>query len=310
VDRSEIVAVIRSAGERTASICRSVVAEQLGDAAVHVVNERPFEAALRACYRLGIESGVPWMLTVDADVIPRDGAVGDLLTEARRLPGPYAQIEGVVHDKLLGDFREAGHRIYRTRYLPMALEAVPADGAALRPEFTTLERLGRMGHPTRKCDIVFGIHDYEQYYRDLYRKAYVQGQKHPHWLWERVPTWRELGATDPDFQVAARGAVDGAQAVRPARIDVDGFGGDPAPVLHTLALSEKAGLDADPQAVVAVRALAARVLAAAPRSARPSLGDKLAAAYERVGAVRFVPYVFGKMLQDLGYRIRRSVDRD
>ena len=82
----------------------------------------PLELTLRRCYEVGINSGVPWMMTLDADVLLREGAVADFLTAAEALPPEYFQLEGLLHDKLSGLCRNVGHRMYRTQYLDIALQ--------------------------------------------------------------------------------------------------------------------------------------------------------------------------------------------
>ncbi len=304
----DLVVVVRTAGERTAAICRALLLRQLPAGHLHLVDERPLEAALRRCYQIGIDSGAEWMMTVDADVLGRAGAVPDLLRRAIRMPQRYVQVEGRIRDKLRGGYREAGHRVYRTRYLSRALAALPRDGAEIRPEFATLERLSRQGYPSLKCGIRFGIHDYEQYYRDLYRKAFVHGQKHPHWTLEVLPRWKAQADHDPDFAIAMRGYCDGLQSATPARIDARRYADDAARAMHQLGLAEKAPLDDDPETLAAIEALQAVVLATAPDDEPAPAGARLRALYRRFGVARAGLAVFGSWLNRLGDRARRAAE--
>jgi hypothetical protein len=224
------------------------------------------------------------------------------------LPTHFAQIEGLIHDKLLGGYRPAGHRIYRTAHLPAALEALPAPGTELRPEFETLQRLERRGFPSAQCDVVFGIHDYEQYYRDLYRKAFVHAQKHPYWLSGRVAQWRKLAETDPDFAVATRGFLDGFQSRKRAVIDAGQYVTRADEGVHDLGLEEKPELGAADAALVTLDGLVAGVLSE-PVGSVGAARKKFATAYRRLGPARMVAYVLGSALYHAGTRLRRMVER-
>jgi hypothetical protein len=307
-DASDLLAVIRSSGERSFEACKALLAREIPGVSIHAVEQRPFEAALRSCYRLGMESGAPWMLTLDGDVLVKGGAVMDLLREARRLPRHFVQVEGLIHDKLLGEYRNAGHRIYRTAHLPAALAVLPAPGTELRPEFETLQRLERRGFPSAQCGVVLGVHDYEQYYRDLYRKAFVHGQKHPHWLSERVPKWRALAEADRDFLVATRGFLDGFQARARAVIDAGQYGALADEALDDLGLEEKPALGHSDPTLATLEGLVAEVLSK-PAGSLGAARMKFATAYRRLGPARMVAYLLGSALYHAGTHLRGMVER-
>lgn len=270
------------------------------------MNERPFEAALRTTYRIGIECGVPWLMTLDADVLLREGAVGELLARAQRLAEPFVQIEGLVHDRFIGDYRSAGHRIYRTRYLEKALAEVPGDGAEIRPEHATLLRLEALGHPSAACDLIVGTHDYEQYFADIYRKSFVHGQKHPAWLSSVIPWWRSLADADPDFRVALRGYFDGFLSPARARIDARDQVDSGRLTLGGLGLEEKPVLSMTAGLPEELRVLQERLAADTLPKSPASRHVRVREAYERMGAFRFIPYAIGSALGKLGERLRRG----
>jgi hypothetical protein len=306
IDRGKAVAVIRSASERTLDGCRALLSRQLPEGAVHVLDERPFEAALRACYRIGIESEVEWMVTVDADVLPRPGAVRDLLAVAESLSDDYLQIEGLIHDKLLGGYRTAGHRVYRTRHLQKALDALPPDATQIRPETWVIERLAGEGHRSTTCEVIFGVHDYEQFYRDIYRKSFVQGQKFREWLPRVVPRWRDLADDDPDFRVAMRAFFDGFESPELASLDARRYADRAADALRRLGINEKSELPPDDLDGNGGPDLPSRVIAAQPY-VRPAMTryDRIKDAYRRLGAIRMVPLALGSALCLVGNGLRR-----
>ena len=99
----EVIAVVRSFGERTQDECVARVARQVKD--VRVIRVEPFHEAVRECFRVAIEAGASWLLTVDADVLLHHGAAGALLKQARQARG--WQVVGVTSDKLSGRDRMA-----------------------------------------------------------------------------------------------------------------------------------------------------------------------------------------------------------
>jgi len=311
---SEPIVVIRAADERTLPLCRTLLEQQVPPHRIHTVREQPFEAALRACYRLGLESSAEWMITVDADVLPRAGAVQALLDVALSMPPDVVQVEGLVHDRLAGGLRKAGHRAYRTSILSTALPLIPANGTTIRPEFSTLSALAERGHRSHECQVFFGVHDHEQYFRDVYRTSFVHGQKHTAWLADIVPTWRDAMSSDDDLRMALRGFCDGVQSLQSARIDVRDFHESSARALIDLGLSEKQPLVDDGINMARVTALHASFAALADaaradavRAAR-STRQRLFANYRRFGLRRYLIHVAGGILLSIGARLRQDGD--
>jgi hypothetical protein len=301
---SSVIAVIRSASERTFEACRAAIAAQVPAGAVEVVNERPFEMALRQCYRIAIDSGAEWLLTCDADVLPRPGGVEAILRAARQLPDTHIQVEGLVHDKLLGGYRHAGHRVYRVRDLHKALAAIPPAGTQIRPETWVVDRLSSEGHPSIQCDVIFGVHDHEQFYRDLYRKAFVQGQKFREWLPEVIPRWRALADEDSDYRVATRAYFDGFQSTELASLDATRYVARAESALTSLGLTEKPPLPEHPSQAAFGESLAARIVSAHPYASPLSRYQRVKNAYRRIGFIRTVPLVLGATLGLAGNGLR------
>jgi len=315
---SELVVVIRTVGERTFEACKALVLQQVPETALHIVSEQPFELTLRRCYEVGINSGVPWMMTLDADVLLREGAVADFLTAAEALPPEYFQLEGLLHDKLSGLCRNVGHRMYRTQYLDIALQHLPSPRNVIRPEYTTLQKMGQLGYLSQKVDIVFGVHDYEQYYSDIYRKAFVHAQKHPEWLSRFVERWRASVDEDADYIVALRGLYDGLIAKEQATIDKRDFIGKAALALKDLELIEKAELNSshdwsDQVSKVLFEAAlmpSQTPLARSdfPRSDFQGKLQRLKKRYTQLGLLRFSLYSLGAGFNRLGRRLQHMAN--
>lgn len=241
----KLVVVIRSAGERTLNACIELVLREIDPSLLHVVELVPFEEALRASYKIGIQSGAKWMMTLDADVLLRTNAIHDFVAEAELLPDTYFHLEGLIFDKLTGLHRKAGHRIYRVSKLEEALELVPADGEQIRPEFTTICRMQERGYLAKESTTVFGIHDFEQYYEDVYRKCKVHAQKHVEWIPKLITRWKSFSTEDADFLVALRAVYDGMLESSEVKIDKRLYQKNSLKALNDLNLKEKGELKLD-----------------------------------------------------------------
>ena len=306
------IVVIRTAGERTFEACKALILQQVPEDRLHVVDERPFEAALRRCYQIGIESDSEWMVTVDADVLLRERAIIGLLAEAAAMPRDHFQVEGMVFDKLTNRARWAGYRCYRTEHLAEAQTQVPADRTEIRPEFSTLERMAARGKPYLRSSQIYGVHDFEQYYVDVYRKAFVHAEKHQVWLFEMLEHWKREATRDQDFLVALRGAAESLTALEAPRIDRRDFETRAEQVLRKLRLVEKPPLESSqvgPETVEAVLASAVALAGPSARSSNMTRRQRLHSRYSRLGLWRFVPHFFGSALSDAGNAIKRLAER-
>ncbi len=216
-----LVVVIRSASERTEAACLECVVEQgVRPADVQVVKLAPFSEALRASYRIGSECGKEWLLCVDADVLLRPGAIAEMLHIVAELPSNVCEVQGRMLDKLFATVRPGGVHVYRTGLLRKALECIPQEGTAVRPEHQTLQAMKALGYPWIEVSYVVGLHDFEQYHRDIFRKCFVQAHKHAHHADKLLAIWRAGAATDPDFRTALMGFGAGVQHMGSVLIDI------------------------------------------------------------------------------------------
>jgi hypothetical protein len=158
---------------------------------------------MRQGYELGLAAGRPWTYCLDADVLLRDNAIAKLIAEAETGDRAAFCFEGRVFDKLLGHERFCGNHLYRTRLLGDALSYGHFDARALRPERAVKDWMANNGHPTVIATTNVGIHDFEQAYVDLYRKASLHRLKFAEHLTVYAKDyWIRAAAVDPDFRVA------------------------------------------------------------------------------------------------------------
>lgn len=206
----DVHVVVRSANERTTSVATQLACAQLqSDHDISVIAEVPFEAALRATYTIALDVGKKWTMALDADILLAPDAIAELIRAAELMPPHYVQVQGRIWDKIIGTYRPAGPRIYRTELLKRALEYVPEAGSEIRPESYVLEQIGKLGFPSRRVSQILGLHDFEQYYRDLYRKSFVHAKKHLVFVPNILQRCSYYLGGDQDFLVVLKGLWDG-----------------------------------------------------------------------------------------------------
>ena len=304
----KLIVVIRTVGERTFEACKALVIKQVPEALVYVVSEQPFEATLRHCYQIGIDSGAEWMMTLDSDVLLREEAIKNLLSEAERLPPQYLQLEGLLFDKLTGIYRNVGHRIYRTKYLDKALECIPPERSEIRPEDATLKKMAALGFPSLITQTVFGIHDYQQYYADIYRKAFIHANKHTDRIGDFIPMWKAQSPQDCDYLIALRGFYDGLMSLPEARIDRRDYIKFERRALEELGLQEKSAPKVGQIDFLFVESVLEQAgTTPLNTSITRTRIQQLKDFYYRLHLFRLIPYLFGVILIKVGRRLKSSV---
>lgn len=204
--------VVRSVGERTTDACiQSIVAQGFERNQITVVTAYPFSNALRVSLEAGLDAGKEWTLIVDADVLLRDDAVERLFKYASRRPENICEIHGLVLDKFFNKFRLAGNHLYRTNKIEQVLKKISNDRKITRPETHALNAMAQSGSPFEKIALVVGIHDFEQYRRDIFRKCFLQAHKHLQYSEALISYWRQHVEFDDDYRVALAGYAFGVQ---------------------------------------------------------------------------------------------------
>lgn len=247
------IVVIRTAGERTYNVCKSIISSQVpNDTQIYTVQEIPFEKTLRECYKIGISSNKKWMITIDSDVLLRGNIIPELIDIANSLHESFFQFEGYVFDRFFSKYKCAGIRVYRVEYLSKAINFIPENGKELRPETYIVNRMVDLGFKTKKEKIVCGIHDFEQYYSDIYRKVYVHTRKHYRYIFS-VIVLNLLSKHDlsDEKKVILRAAVDSIISNRNMSINKNLFNKTDE-VLSSLSLTDQNQLltDSDAQELV------------------------------------------------------------
>jgi hypothetical protein len=213
--------IIRAAGERTEKKCIEL-AEQQGD--VHVIRAEPFAESIRQTYIKAIEIGAEFTAVIDADVLLYKDTIGRAVRELEGMERNVFCLDGKTADKTFMCSRRAGVHIYRTDLLKMALQYVDDSFSKLKPESYIRERMAEHGFKTWDGGIhIFGQHDYEQYFTDLWRKACCQAWKLEKMIEKKkiAKLWKVNAAFDDDFKVIFAAWEFSREHLRPEDITID-----------------------------------------------------------------------------------------
>jgi hypothetical protein len=310
---TDVAVIIRAAGERTTGVCRAILERQVPADRIIVIEERPFEQALRRGYEIGLDYGLPWTMTVDADLLLRRDTVRAMIAGATAGPSNLFMLQPWTYDKLYLGYRPGGPRIYRTSHLPRALELVPRAGVCLRPETAVIEEMQRHGYQWQWLRVVGGLHDFEQYYGDLYRKCFVHGRKHIQWLATAVMRWQERWNDDPDFRIAMHGYVAGALFRGQIELDVRSLPRAIEAILLQEGIEEKGQLS---QAAIGCDYVEAALQEAGPapfegvrRQGTRTRWKRFVERREQLGWMRLVPWSVGWATEKLGKVLQDCCNR-
>jgi hypothetical protein len=205
----DVTVVVRSAGERTTEACVALLKEIFPPENVSLLNSVPFSKAIADSWEVGRVQKRPWLLCIDADVLVSLKGVKHLLERASALEENVFEIQGLVLDKFIPVLRPAGNHLYRVSLTDKAYQLIPSEGTSLRPESDMLNRMTTAGHPWVQCDAVVGLHDFEQFNADIYRKCFLQAHKHKSLLNEVEPYWISEAVQDMDFKIALMAVLSG-----------------------------------------------------------------------------------------------------
>lgn len=162
--------------------------------------------------QLGMDGGKDWTLAVDGDVIIKKNAVRDLLTLAKSLPDNFFRMEGTVLDKFFGFPRKGGAHLYRTQYFHTAYPILSTTQNTIRPESRMVKEMVKKGFHSYQGAEVYGIHDFFQYYKDIYRKTFVYASKFEGYIPYFENFWNAHKESDSDYRVALHGLQEGLKA--------------------------------------------------------------------------------------------------
>lgn len=201
----DFACIVRSVGERTTIQCMALLDEAFaGKVPIKLLQVQPFTEALRQTMLLGAELNKKWTLVLDADVLIQPDALIKFLALSRLANRNAFMLHASVCDKFFIKPRQAGNRLYRTEFMEKALESIPPEGKSYRPESELCNRMQAKGYPIYRSDIIIGLHDYEQEYEDIFRKALLFGLKHKKSIANLLKFWN-INLHDQDYAAALEG---------------------------------------------------------------------------------------------------------
>jgi hypothetical protein len=223
VGNENVTVIIRSVGERTEGYCKSLLEKQVPVENIFIVHEVPFSASMRKSFEIGIEQNRKYTLCIDADVLVTNNAVEVLVKHAEEQDEKVCEVQAQVLDKFTGKARAAGNHLYRTSLLQEVLKRIPVEGVDIRPEYHTLCKMKEDGFPWVEFSDVIGLHDYEQSYKDIFRKTFIYAHKFSQFLPMLVEYWREKSKNDSDYVVALWGLSAGIAVTDDIRININKY---------------------------------------------------------------------------------------
>lgn len=192
--------IVRCCGERTEKKCIELAGKQ---GTVHIIKTRPFGECLRKSYELGISfKNQDWVPMIDGDVILFDDTIQQAIKYLNRLSKHEVFcLDGKTKDKIFMTVRRAGIHIYNRDLLAKGFLYIKDH--EIKPESKVRHQMESKGFKTVLCPVIFGYHDYEQYYRDLWRKAFAQSRKLARLInrTNMIKKWKDKSHSDNDFKV-------------------------------------------------------------------------------------------------------------
>ncbi len=214
-----VTTIIRTVGERTTGLCTSLIRKQISKENIFIVNESPFTKAIRKSFEIGMKENRKWTFIVDADVLLFPNVILNLYNYAENFDDNIFEIEGKIIDKFLNSPREAGNHFYKTHLLEKAIQFIPDPLREIRPETFVKNQMRKAGYNLEVIEFIVGLHDFEQSYKDIYRKCFVQSKKHFDRVIKLKTQWELIAKNDLDFKLALKGFTDGSKLQKFVGID-------------------------------------------------------------------------------------------
>jgi|GEM_PF-3933398 len=323
---NEVTVIVRSIGERTTEACETLLEKQVpAENVTHVKDLSAPDSVFRP-YEIGIAEDRTWTLVVDADMLPNSTMVEDIIRVAEKGSTTSFAFEAHVRDKFFGGNRIAGNTLYKTRYLNRALDlgkrSNPEEG---RPESAVINLMSEEGYEIERVPEVVGIHDYEQYYKDIFRTAHGYYNNHKHYVPILESYWQREDQDD-DFRLI-RSVIENVRDrghSKNANISDQFDSAEIARFLSELRLTEKDPLNIEDvtkkridrlcrsqpttefhncQSLMDIRA--SRVWSHLPKIVRGYI-----ILYYQIGLQRSVPWLLGNLFATTGNKLKQYAEGD
>lgn len=165
----KIIGVIRSIGERTEEFSKSLLGKQV-DEIFLVKDIKPIKNMTINCIEIGLNTNADYMITCDADVLPYENSVEFLVDYMKKENNIV--ITGYTISKFLGK-RQGGLRIWNCKKIDVCISTLTNYSETQQRPEAFINRT----HNGLLIDVITSLHEYEQYYIDIYRCFLNKSQK-------------------------------------------------------------------------------------------------------------------------------------
>lgn len=210
-DKKNLCIIVRSCGERTTELCESLIKKSIHrDNLVYVIKDFPFLKVLKIGYKKALQANCKWTIFIDGNVLPFSDSISLLCDFADQMDEKQSVIQGLVFKKFFNLALPSGNKLYRTSCMEKLIDLVETQNIEACPETLAITKLSlHYGYdPINTVPIFFGLHDYEQYYYDIYRKAFNFSRGIEKFLPYLTSFWRTK-KDDLEFKIALTGLADG-----------------------------------------------------------------------------------------------------
>ena len=182
------------------------IIDQIGsDKKIHLISNLMLHQAIDKSFEKAINDKSSWLITLDADLVIKPNFFSIFKKIAASLKANEIEAHALTIDRLFMNYRSAGNRLYRVKYLPLLRNILRKTKNNIRPEGTMLKEAVKLGFKIKPTNDVVALHDFFQHSRDLFRKGYLCSFKHISYSSSYLPTWRELSDEAADFSILLRG---------------------------------------------------------------------------------------------------------
>jgi hypothetical protein len=175
---------VRATNERTLTNLYAQLKQQMetGDIIEVFGDQEPFAEKMLRVYKWCLLQNLPISLVIDADILLRKSALKNIRKKFESLPSHCSGFGVMLFDRYFKRPKFRGLHIYRTCFLNLYIQNLPKVIDSLRPETDLKKIVGNLGHPHDNGFVNFyvaGLHDYDQWYRDIYFKMLIRSHRSP-----------------------------------------------------------------------------------------------------------------------------------
>ena len=175
---------IRATNERTADALERQLRLQMrkNDVLKVFSKQEPLFMKMKSVYFWGMDMNRDISISIDGDILIRKNLLNVLRKYFSFLHKEDAGFGVQLFDRFFHRPKFRGLHIYVTSTLPLFLENMSGLETSIRPETDLKKRVGKLGFTWRNDLLKFyvgGLHDYFQWYRDIYFKMLARSHRSP-----------------------------------------------------------------------------------------------------------------------------------